>query len=126
MNGAQLEIEVLYNLQFESTSSMFDLRDVMTYLAQRVGLIPGRVWFGAGNAVNATLTAKQRRNLLRFLNRHGLKRLLVLDNLHRDGRPAFRIGAGPIHGQPAIDADPYSLSVRARVTSQSPVLWSNK
>ena len=35
---------------------MFDLRDVVTYLAQRVGLLHGRVWFGAGNAVNATLT----------------------------------------------------------------------
>ena len=60
---------------------MFDLRDVVTYLAQRVGLLHGRVWFGAGNAVNATLTFKQRRNLLRFLNRHGLNRLLVVDNL---------------------------------------------
>jgi hypothetical protein len=58
---------------------MFDLRDVVTYLAQRVGLLHGRVWFGAGNAVNATLTAKQRRNLLRFLNRRGL-RFLVFDD----------------------------------------------
>jgi hypothetical protein len=75
VNAQQLEIEVLYSLQFESAASMFDLRDVVTYLAQRVGRIHGRVWFGDGNAVNVTLTAKQRRNFQRFLNRHGLKRL---------------------------------------------------
>jgi hypothetical protein len=108
VNGAQLEIEVLYNLQFESTSSMFDLRDVMTYLAQRVGLIPGRVWFGAGNAVNVTLTAKQQRNFQRFLNRHRLKPFLVVDNLHRGGKPALRIGMGPIPGRPEIEVDPRS------------------
>ena len=88
---------------------MFDLRDVVTYLAQRVGLLHGRVWFGAGNAVNATLTFKQRRNLLRFLNRHGLNRLLVVDNLHRDGRTALRIGAGPTAGRPAVEVDHRSL-----------------
>ena len=102
MNAQQLEIEVLYSLQFESPASMFDLRDVVTYLAQRVSLLHGRVWFGAGNAVNATLTAKQRRNLLRFLNRHGMKRFLVFDNLHRDGTPALRLGLGPIPGRRAI------------------------
>ena len=68
---------------------MFDLRDVVTYLAQRVGLLHGRVWFGAGNAVYATLTAKQRRNLLRFLNRHGLKRFLVVDDFHKRGQCDF-------------------------------------
>ena len=105
MNAQQLEIEVLYSLQFESPASMFDLRDVVTYLAQRVGLLHGRVWFGAGNAVNATLTAKQRRNLLRFLNRRGLKRFLVLDDFHRNGKPALRIGAGPTAGRPAVEVD---------------------
>jgi len=75
---------------------------VVTYLAQGVGLLHGRVWFGAGNAVNVTLTAKQRPNLLRFLNRHGLKRFLVVDTLHRDSRPALRIGPGPIPGRPEI------------------------
>ena len=89
MNAQQLEIEVLYSLQFESPASMFDLRDVVTYLAQRVGLLHGRVWFGAGNAVYATLTAKQRRNLLRFLNRHGLKRFLVVDDFHKRGQCDF-------------------------------------
>jgi hypothetical protein len=79
----QLEIEVLYNLRCESRESMYDLRDVVVYLAQRIGLIPGRVWFGAGMAVNVSITAKQRRNFLRFLNRHGLKRYLVLDDFHR-------------------------------------------
>ena len=39
-------------------SSMFDLRDAVTYIARRVGLIPGWVWFGAGKAINAKLTAK--------------------------------------------------------------------
>ena len=79
----QLEIEVLYNLRCESRESMYDLRDVVVYLAQRFGLIPGRVWFGVGMAVNVSITAKQRRNFLRFLNRHGLKRYLVLDDFHR-------------------------------------------
>jgi hypothetical protein len=83
VSAQQLEIEVLYSLQFESPVSMFDLRGVVTYFAQRVGLIQGRVWFGAGNAVNVTLTAKQRRNFLRFLNRHGLKRYLVFDDFYR-------------------------------------------
>jgi hypothetical protein len=59
VNGTQLEIEVLYNLQCESAASMFYLRDVVTYIAKRVGLIPGRVWFGAGNTINVKLTAKQ-------------------------------------------------------------------
>jgi hypothetical protein len=49
----QLEIEVLYNLQCESAATMFDLRDVVTYIAERVGLIPGRVWFGAVNTREA-------------------------------------------------------------------------
>ena len=69
----QLEIEVLYNLRCESRESMYDLRDVVVYLAQRVGLVPGRVWFGAGMAVHVAITAKQRRNSLRFLHRHGLE-----------------------------------------------------
>lgn len=60
MNAQQLEIEVLYSLRCESRETMFDLRDVVTYLAQRVGLSYGRIWFGAGYAINATLTAKQR------------------------------------------------------------------
>lgn len=79
----QLEIEVLYNLQCESTASMFDLRGVVTYIAKRAGLIPGRVWFGAGNTINVRLTGKQRRNFLRFLNRHELKQFLVLDDFGR-------------------------------------------
>jgi hypothetical protein len=70
---------------------MYDLRDVLVYLAQRVGLIPGRVWFGGGMAVNVSITAKQRRNFLRFLNRHGLKRYLVLDDFHR--RPELTCAA---------------------------------
>jgi hypothetical protein len=74
VNGTQLEIEVLYNLQCESAASMFYLRDVVTYSAKRVGLIPGRVWFGSGNTINVKLTGRQRRNFLRFLNRHELKR----------------------------------------------------
>jgi hypothetical protein len=49
-------------------------------------LKPGRVWFGAGNAINAKLTAQQRRNFLRFLNRHELKRFLVLDDFGRRAR----------------------------------------
>jgi hypothetical protein len=52
---------------------MYHLQDVVVYLAQRVALIPGRVWFGAGMAVNVAITAKQRRNFLRFLHRHGLE-----------------------------------------------------
>ena len=84
MNGAQqLEIEVLYTLRCESAESMYDLRDVVVYLAQRIGLIPGRVWFGAAMAVNAALTAKQRRNFLRSLNRRGLGRFLVFDDFRR-------------------------------------------
>ena len=51
----QLEIEVLYNLRCESAATMFDLRDVVTYIAKRVGFMSGRVWFGAGNAINAML-----------------------------------------------------------------------
>ena len=94
MSAQQLEIEVLYSLRCESPDSMFDLRGVVNYLAQRVGMTTGRIWFGAGNAVNVTLAAKQRRKLLRFLNRYGLKRLLVVDNLHRDGRPALRVSHG--------------------------------
>jgi hypothetical protein len=62
---------------------MFDLRDVATYMAKRVGLTPCRVGFGAGNAINAKLTAQQRRNFLRFLNRHELKRFLVSDDFHK-------------------------------------------
>lgn len=62
---------------------MFDLRGEVNYLAPRVGMTTGRIWFGAGNAVNATLTAKQRHNFLRFLNRHELRRFLVLDDFHK-------------------------------------------
>jgi len=58
---------------------------------------------------NVTLPAKQRRNFLRVLNRHGLKRLLVVDNLHRDARPALRIDAGPVTGRPAVEVEPLSL-----------------
>jgi hypothetical protein len=44
--------------------SMHDLREVVVYLAQRVGLIPGRVWFGAGMAGEsaAGANAKKRRS----------------------------------------------------------------
>ena len=61
----QLEFEVRYNLRCESS-----------YIAIRIGLIPGRVWFGSGMAVNVAITAKQRRNFLRSLNRRGLRRFL--------------------------------------------------
>ena len=83
MNGTQLGIEVLYNLRCEGAKSMFDLHDVVVYIAQRIGLIPGRVWFGAGMAINAKLTPTQRRNFLRFLNRHELKQYLVFDDFHK-------------------------------------------
>jgi hypothetical protein len=53
--------------------------------AKRVGLIPGRVWFRPGNAINAKLTAQQRRNFLRFLSRHGLRGFLAFDDFHRGG-----------------------------------------
>jgi hypothetical protein len=33
---------------------------------------------------NVTLTAKQRHNFLRFLNRHGLKRFLVVDIIYTE------------------------------------------
>ena len=39
----QLEIEVLYNVRCESVS-MFDLRDVVTYIAKRVGFMSGRIF----------------------------------------------------------------------------------
>jgi hypothetical protein len=42
---------------------MFDLREVVAYIAKRVGLIPGRVWFGAAAAINVILTAQERRNV---------------------------------------------------------------
>jgi hypothetical protein len=62
---------------------MFDLKPVVFYIVQRVGLMRDRVWFGAGSAINAKLTATERRNFLRFLNRHGRRRYLVLDDLHK-------------------------------------------
>jgi hypothetical protein len=34
---------------------VFDLQDVATYIAKRVGLTPGRVWLGAGNAINTLI-----------------------------------------------------------------------
>jgi hypothetical protein len=37
----QLEVEVLYNLRCENAPSMFDLRDVVAYIAKRVGLTAG-------------------------------------------------------------------------------------
>ena len=49
---------------FCNATSMFDLRDVVNYIVKRVGLIPGRVWFGAAAAINVNLTAGQRRNFL--------------------------------------------------------------
>jgi hypothetical protein len=55
----------------------------VTYIAKRVGLIPGRVWFSSGNGFNVKLTAQQRRNFLRFLSRHELKQFLVLDDFHK-------------------------------------------
>jgi hypothetical protein len=79
----QLGIEVLYNLRCESRESMFDLKAVVVYICQRVGMSAGRVWFGAGMAINAKLTATQRRNFLRFLNRHNLRHYLVLDDFHK-------------------------------------------
>jgi hypothetical protein len=83
LNGTQLEIEVLYNLRCETSGAMYDLHDVVCYIARRIGTINGRVWFGAGSAINAKLTATQRRNFLRFLNRHELKRYLVFDDFHK-------------------------------------------
>jgi len=79
----QLEFEVRYSLRCESAESMFDLRDVVAYLGMRIGLYSGMIWFGAGMAINAKLTANQRRNFLRFLNRHELRRFLVLDDFRR-------------------------------------------
>jgi hypothetical protein len=46
----------------ESAESMYDSRDVVVYIAQRIGTLHGRIWFGGGMAVDATPTAKQRRN----------------------------------------------------------------
>ena len=62
---------------------MFDLRDVVASIAKRVGFIPGRVWFGAGVAINMTLTGNQPRNFLRFLNRPNLSYFLVSDGFNR-------------------------------------------
>ena len=56
MKAQQLEIEVLYSPPpCESAASMFDLRGVVNYLAQRAGITTGRIWFGARNAINVTL-----------------------------------------------------------------------
>jgi hypothetical protein len=44
---------------------------------------------------------------LRFLNRRGLKRFLVLDDFHRNGKPALRTSI-PITRRPAIEVDPRS------------------
>jgi hypothetical protein len=62
---------------------MFDLRDVAAYIAKRVAC--PRAGFVAEPATrfNAKLTANERRNFLRFLNRHELKRFLVLDDFRR-------------------------------------------
>lgn len=79
----QQEIDVLHILPCASPASMFDLREVVTYIAKRMGLIPSRVWFGAGNTFSVTLTAQQRCKFLRFLNRHELKPFLVLDAFHK-------------------------------------------
>lgn len=46
-------------------------------------IIPGRVWFGGGNTFSVRLTARQRRNFLRFLNRHDQKRFLAFDDFHK-------------------------------------------
>lgn len=78
----QQEIDVLHILPCASPASMFDLREVVTYIAKRMGLIPSRVWFGAGNTFSVKPTAQQGRNFLRFLNRHELKRFLVLGDCH--------------------------------------------
>ena len=83
MNGMQLEIEVLYNVRCETRGAMYDLHDVVRYLSMRIGMRSGRIWFGAGSAINAQLTRTQRRNFLRFLNRHELKRYLVLDDFNK-------------------------------------------
>jgi hypothetical protein len=45
-------------------------------------------------AVNSALTERQRRNLLRFLNRRGLKRYLVFDDFHKKHVRNFREGDG--------------------------------
>jgi hypothetical protein len=37
----------------------------------------------AANGINAKMTAQQRRNFLRFLNRHELKQFLVFDDFHK-------------------------------------------
>lgn len=116
MNCAQqLEFEVRYNLRCETAESMFDLRDVVTYLGTRVGLIPGLIWFGAGSAINAKLTATQRRNFLRFLDRHELRRFLVLDDFHKKQpasttRDPYRLAdcAVPAYGSMRINAPSFS------------------
>jgi hypothetical protein len=83
LNGTQLQIEVLYNMRCETAGAMYDLREAVTYLCLRIGTLHGRIWFGAGSAINAKLTATQRRNFLRFLNRHGLRQYLVFDDFHK-------------------------------------------
>ena len=90
----QMEIEVLYNLRCESAATMFELWDVVTYVAKRVGLIPGRIWFGAGAAINMTLTGYQRRNFLHFLNRHNLSYYLVFGDFHRKQPRRFAVLTG--------------------------------
>ena len=40
----QRESEVLDNLRCESAATTFDLRDVVTYIAKRVGFMSGRIF----------------------------------------------------------------------------------
>jgi hypothetical protein len=49
---------VYRSLASNHAASMFDLRDVVTYIARRVGLIPRRVWLGARNTFNMSLRAR--------------------------------------------------------------------
>ena len=98
---------------------MYDLRDVVVYLAQRIGLIPGRVWFGAAMAVNAALTAKQQRNFLRFLNGHGLRRYLVLDDFRRRSE----LTTAAAQEKPLIEPPcPASLSLQSSLHELCPLL----
>ena len=63
-------------------------------------------------AVNAALTAKQRRNFLSFLNRQWLKRFLVFDDFHKKqpSRPGKAAGEGAPY--------PARISVAVRPTGE--------
>ena len=65
---------------------MFDLRDIVAYIAKRVGLIPVR--YGSKLAIRLTCPSRPGSGAisLRFLNRHELKRFLAFDDFHK-GQP---------------------------------------